>query len=116
MKREFISPLLCMFGSLSLVVLISVIMLNVMNKQRAEAIQQSTQGYTYIDYYSGREVDPEMIELSSYKYKVDDQNKTVYIAEHQRKQHSSFSHMIPIIIPMVVAFFVVWTGARKGKT
>lgn len=33
MKREFISPLVCVFGSLSLVVLIFVITLNVTNKK-----------------------------------------------------------------------------------
>lgn len=63
------------------------------NIQHSKSTLEQTQGYTY--YYNGQEIDKNTIDLSMYRYTVDDEKRTVYITDQKQKSHS-----IPIVIPV----------------
>lgn len=62
-----------------LIVVIPIKLASAIETREAELILGLTQGYTY--YYNGREVDKDSIDLSMYRYTIDNEKQAVYIAD-----------------------------------
>lgn len=62
-------------------------------------IKSKVESGDYTIYYNGQEVDPETVDIFMYQYKVNDENKTVYLTDKQSSAGTSTS-TFPVIIPI----------------
>lgn len=62
-------------------------------------IKSKVESGDYTVYYNGQEVDPETVDIFMYQYKVNDENKTVYLTDKQPSAGTSTS-TFPVIIPI----------------
>lgn len=62
-------------------------------------IKSKVESGDYAVYYNGQEVDPETVDIFMYQYKVNDENKTVYLTDKQSSAGTSTS-TFPVIIPI----------------
>lgn len=62
-------------------------------------IKSKVESGDYTVYYNGQEVDPETVDIFMYQYKVNDENKTVYLTDKQSSAGTSTS-TFPVIIPI----------------
>lgn len=64
------------------------------NARQAKTTLEQTQGYTY--YYNGQEVDKDTIDLSMYRYTIDNEKQAVYITDEKQIYYG-----LPIAIPVI---------------
>lgn len=82
-----------LFAPCFLILFILTKAISVVHVQQAKATLEQTQEYTY--YYNGQEVNKDAIDLSMYRYTVDDEKNIVYITDQKET-----SHGYPIVIPI----------------
>lgn len=96
----FKSGLMLLVVSVVVLVIGSIVFLPVAKKYAANKkseIKYKVESGDYTVYYNGQEVDPETVDIFMYQYKVDDENKTVYLTD---KQSSAGTNTFPVIIPI----------------
>lgn len=65
-----------------LILVIPIKVASALNTREAELTLELTQGYTY--YYNGQEVDKDTIDLSMYRYTIDNEKQAVYITDEKQ--------------------------------
>lgn len=102
MYDYFRSGLIILVVSFVVIVIGSIAFLPVATKyasNKESEIESKVESGDYTVYYNGQEVDPETVDIFMYQYKVDDENKTVYLTDKQSSAGTN-TNTFPVIIPI----------------
>ena len=102
MYDYFRNDLILLVVSVVVIVIGSIVFLPVAKKYAANKeseIESKVESGDYTVYYNGQEVDPETVDIFMYQYKVDDENKTVYLTDKQSSAGTN-TNTFPVIIPI----------------
>lgn len=94
LMRLIVPVVVLVIGSIAFLSIVTKIAAN----KESEIKSKVESGY-YTVYYNGQEVDPELVDICMYQYKVDDEKKIVYLTDKQSSAGTSINRF-PVIIPI----------------